>query len=106
MTIPASKSNETYDTSELYSIVADIAATYGDPHGKYIAFLSAGEPNYTSDGFFLWDQPLPGNGNGSSGINGSTSTTKSSALVTQNKSLVGAMVLAIVAVAVGSVLDL
>lgn len=102
MTVPASKSNETDDTSELYSIVADIAATYGDPHGKYIAFLVSGEPNYTSDGFFLWDQPLPGGVNGSAG---SPPTIKSSS-VTQNRSLVGSMGSAIVAVAVAFVFGL
>ncbi|KAF8237583.1 chondroitin AC/alginate lyase [Tricholoma matsutake] len=68
MTVKASASNETDGISELYSIVADIAAVYGDLQGKYIAFLRAGEPTYATDGFFLWDQPLPGGEKESAGI--------------------------------------
>jgi hypothetical protein len=58
MTIPASESNE--EDGELYSIVSDVAAIYGDPQGKYIAYLKSGKPTYAIDASFLWDQPLPG----------------------------------------------
>jgi hypothetical protein len=105
MTINASTSNEQGDVSELYSIVADVAAIYGDPHGKYIAFLSAGEPAYASDGFFLWDQPLPG-GNVTTGGNSTTNKTSSGVAVMKGGSLFSAMVCAIVASVMGSVLGL
>ena len=104
MTVPASKSNETDDVSELYSIVADIATAYGDPHGKYIAFLKAGEPAYAADAFFLWDQPSSGGGNGS---NATTSSKKASGgTVVMDSGLFSAMACAAVVSAVGSILGL
>ena len=107
MTIPASNSNETDGASELYSIVADIAATYGDPDGKYITFLKAGEPAYAADAFFLWDQPLPGGENGTTGGNAPPTRKSSSGGTTaKDSSLFTAMVCAAVASAVGSILGL
>lgn len=103
MTVPASKSNETDGVSELYSIVADIAAIYGDPQGKYIAFLKAGEPTYATDAFFLWDQPSSGGENAS---NTTTPSKKSSgSAVVKDSSLFSAMMCAAVA-SVGSILGL
>jgi hypothetical protein len=76
MTISASESDE--EDGELYSIVADVAAIYGDTQGKYIAYLNAGEPTYATDAYFLWDQPLPGGEKESAGI-GQNVTSQSGA---------------------------
>ena len=49
--------------SELYPVVGAIAATYGDPDGKYAKFLLANAGNtYPSDASFLWNQPLSDSG--------------------------------------------
>jgi hypothetical protein len=108
MTVPPSKSNETDGASELYSIVADVAVTYGDPDGKYIAFLKAGEPAYAADAFFLWDQPLPGGENGTTGSNATTTSSKSSSggAMVKDSGLFTVVVGAAVASAVGSILGL
>lgn len=46
------------DPVELYPDVAAVAATYGDPDGKYAAFLAGKDNTYPSEPYFLWDQPL------------------------------------------------
>jgi hypothetical protein len=109
MTVNASTSGETDGASELYSIVADVAATYSDPHGKYLTFLSAGEPTYATDAFFLWDRPLPGGEKESAGLGkngtsgGSSAANKNSSVsVIKGGSLFSAMLCA--TVAVGSIL--
>lgn len=43
---------------ELYPNVAAVAATYGDPTGKYAAFLANADNQYPAQAYFLWDQPL------------------------------------------------
>jgi hypothetical protein len=81
MTIPASNSNE--EDGELYSIVSDVAAIYGDPQGKYIAYLKSGNPTYAVDASFLWDQPLPGGEKESAEI-GNNATSDSGSVTTNN----------------------
>jgi hypothetical protein len=62
MTIdPATTGEEKY-ASELHPMVAAVAVEYGDSDGKYASFLKekAGEKDYISQAWFLWDQPLAG----------------------------------------------
>ncbi|KAF7978767.1 hypothetical protein HWV62_44802 [Athelia sp. TMB] len=42
--------------SELYPSLATIASVYGDPDGKYAAFLVAGDSTYRQSAYYLWDQ--------------------------------------------------
>jgi hypothetical protein len=44
--------------SELYPNVAAVAATYGDPDGKYAAFLAKADNTYPAQPYFFWDQPF------------------------------------------------
>jgi hypothetical protein len=44
--------------SELYPNVAAVAAKYGDPDGKYAAFLANADNTYPAQPYFFWDQPL------------------------------------------------
>jgi hypothetical protein len=48
--------------AELYPDVAAVAATYGDPNGKYAAFLAKADDSYPSQPYFLWNQPLSDSG--------------------------------------------
>jgi len=50
--------HETNVTAEIYPNVEAVAATYGDPQGKYGRFLNASGFPYKDDASFLWDQPL------------------------------------------------
>lgn len=50
------------DPGELYPVVASVAAVYGDPDGKYAAFLAKATPSYPADPYFLWSQPLSDSG--------------------------------------------
>jgi hypothetical protein len=43
---------------ELYTKVAAAASIYGDPDRKYAKFLESKADNYTSEAYFLWNQPL------------------------------------------------
>ncbi|KAH7090027.1 chondroitin AC/alginate lyase [Auriculariales sp. MPI-PUGE-AT-0066] len=43
---------------ELYQHVAAVAAHYGDPDGKYAAYLARVDPKYPQSPYFLWNQPL------------------------------------------------
>jgi len=112
MTIPASRSGE--EDGELYSIVADVAAIYGDPQGKYVAYLNAGEPTYATDAYFLWDQPLLGGeeesaeiGNNVTSPSGDSSTISNNNSATMNPgSLLTAIVCASLAPVLGSILGL
>lgn len=84
MTISAATSKETSYTTELYPSIAAVAATYGDPEGKYAAFLAKGVPGYATEAYFLWNQPLAGGekesalsaASSTSGPNNSTSNKK------------------------------
>lgn len=60
MTVNPSVSQETNVTAEIYPNVAAVAATYGDPKGKYVQFLNSSGFPYAEDASFLWDQPLAG----------------------------------------------
>ncbi|KAF8521779.1 chondroitin AC/alginate lyase [Hysterangium stoloniferum] len=60
MKISPNKSDEADETRELYPSVAAVAAIYGDPKGKYTAFLAHGDPQYFGEAYFLWNQPLAG----------------------------------------------
>ena len=42
--------------SELYPSLAKVAAVYGDPDGKYAAFLKNAEAAYPAEPYFLWNQ--------------------------------------------------
>lgn len=45
------------DLSDCASQVAAAAAVYGDPDGKYRAFLLKAVPNYKNQPFWYYDQP-------------------------------------------------
>lgn len=71
------------DAAELYPVVASVAAVYGDPQGKYAAFLAKASPNYPGDPYFLWSQPLSDSGwtppvNTDAGANNNNNTGGSS----------------------------
>jgi hypothetical protein len=74
LTLNASKTNETPWIPELLQSVGIVALVYGDPQGKYVEQLNQLEPDWTSEGWFLWTQPL--NVSTSSG-NGTTTGTGS-----------------------------
>ncbi|KAI0704924.1 alginate lyase-domain-containing protein [Cytidiella melzeri] len=44
------------DMSDIFPHVAAVAAAYGDPKGKYAAFLQKNDPNYQSQPFWFYDQ--------------------------------------------------
>lgn len=44
------------DISDIFPHVASIAAAYGDPKGKYSAFLQKNMPDYKSQPFWFYDQ--------------------------------------------------
>jgi len=58
MTINPAATQETNVTEEIYPNVEAVAATYGDPHRKYVNFLQASGFPYADDPSFLWDQPI------------------------------------------------
>lgn len=47
---------KTEDVKEILPHVASIAAAYGDPTGKYAAFLKKTMNDYQSKSFWLYDQ--------------------------------------------------
>ncbi|KAF7303640.1 Chondroitin AC/alginate lyase [Mycena indigotica] len=57
MTVNPAKTQETNVTVEIYPNVAAVAATYGDPSGKYSKFLSSSGFPYMDDAFWVWDHP-------------------------------------------------
>ncbi|KAJ7630239.1 chondroitin AC/alginate lyase [Roridomyces roridus] len=88
MTVDPSVSGESDPSTvaEIYPNIAAVAAQYGDPSGKYVAFLKEKFPDYAWDATFLWDQPLQGDpgvvgsgNNGASGGSGSGSKDGKSA---------------------------
>lgn len=60
MTFSASDSNESKYAAELYPDIAAVASIYGDPYDKYVAYLKEKEPDYASNPYFLFNQPLEG----------------------------------------------
>ncbi|KAJ7507089.1 chondroitin AC/alginate lyase [Mycena galericulata] len=83
MTVNPNTSGEGDAVAEIYPNIAAVASTYGDPDGKYVAFLKAGFPEYAWDADFLWDQPLAGGAivtaSASNGTKGTSGTGTSSA---------------------------
>ncbi|KAF8058672.1 chondroitin AC/alginate lyase [Lyophyllum atratum] len=55
LTLSAAATHEASYTAELYPSIAAVAFVYGDPDGKYAAFLTAGEPDYTAEPYYLWN---------------------------------------------------
>ncbi|KAJ7662521.1 chondroitin AC/alginate lyase [Mycena polygramma] len=103
MTVDPNASGEGAFVAEIYPNIAAIAATYGDPDGKYVTFLSKQFPNYASDADFLWDQPLVGGVVETTTPNittGAKSTTGASGTSTHRG--IGALLVAICALFVGS----
>jgi len=69
------------DPTELYSVVAAVASQYGDPTGKYAAYLLKNAGNtYPAQAYFLWDQPLTDSGL----VKTATTSTTSSARPTSS----------------------
>ncbi|KAL0070268.1 hypothetical protein AAF712_002760 [Marasmius tenuissimus] len=56
----AERSQVANDTRDLANSVAAVASTFGDPDGKYEAFLSKADPGYVRQPYFFWNQPLSG----------------------------------------------
>lgn len=50
------------DPTELYPDVAAVAMHYGDPDGKYAAWLAQEDTLYPGEAFFFWEQPLSDSG--------------------------------------------
>jgi hypothetical protein len=83
MTVPPG----TEAADELWIGVAGVAAAYGDPDGKYAAFLANQSSTYPAQPFYYWDQPLSNSnlltttppGPDSNGTSTTSSTTKSPA---------------------------
>ncbi|KAJ7111341.1 alginate lyase-domain-containing protein [Mycena epipterygia] len=92
MTTNPSATNEANVTAEIYPNVAAVAATYGDPTGKYVKFLKASGFPYDQDASFLWDQPLAGgtlsvnsNANAGQGLGASKSPSSNPSTTTSTK---------------------
>lgn len=45
------------DPTDLTPHIAAVAAQYGDPSGKYIAFLKKYQPDYQAQPYWYYDQP-------------------------------------------------
>lgn len=58
MTKPAG----TEDPTELYPDVAAVASHYGDPDGKYAAWLAQQDNTYPGQAYYFWEQPLSDSG--------------------------------------------
>lgn len=79
MTIPAT-GEEDY-IKELFTPLAAVASVYGDPDGKYAAFLKERDPQYPGSGYYLLAKGLSDSGltqPTSTGSSGSPSPTGSS----------------------------
>jgi hypothetical protein len=76
--------------SELYPSIAAVGAAYGDPDGKYAAFLANADDTYPAQPYFLFNQPFsdsnlaaanpPSSGNTNSKHNGVLGKTNGSSL--------------------------
>ncbi|KAJ7720916.1 chondroitin AC/alginate lyase [Mycena metata] len=91
MTVDPSKSGEGDAVAEIYPNIAAVASEYGDPTGKYVAFLTKGFPEYPSDADFLWDQPLAG------GSVSNTSDPKTGTGTGTGSSVMGALLMGVIA---------
>lgn len=59
-TLTTSPNNEL--ASELYPNIAAVGSVYGDPDGKYAAYLKAKDNQYVAQAYFLWNQPFSDSG--------------------------------------------
>lgn len=89
MTTNPTATNEANVTAEIYPNVAAVAATYGDPSGKYVKFLNTSGFPYADDASFLWDQPLAG-GILSAGSNANPDSTKNTGSSSSSSSAIPA----------------
>ncbi len=80
MTLRASDSNESAAVDELYPNVAAVASVYGDPTGKYLAFLKKGKAAFMSEPYILWNQPFALNE--TSGLVATSAVTNATAVAT------------------------
>jgi hypothetical protein len=53
-----SRSSNGEDISQIFPHVAAVAAAYGDPTGKYVAYLKQHAPNYAIKSYWFYNQPL------------------------------------------------
>ncbi|KAK7053003.1 hypothetical protein VNI00_004324 [Paramarasmius palmivorus] len=60
LTLDAEDTNETENASDLFPCVAAIGSVFGDPKGKYEAFLRKFNPEYATAPHFFWNQPFTG----------------------------------------------
>ena len=81
-------SSETAYAAELYPNIAAVAAKYGDPDGKYAAFLAKAEGSaYVADANFYWNQPFSDSGFDTTSASSASGSATSTAA--QGKSTVG-----------------
>ncbi|CAE6474335.1 unnamed protein product [Rhizoctonia solani] len=78
--------------SELFPQIAAVAVKFGDPSGKYAAFLASKDQSYPGRPWFLWNQPLSDSGLAVKSVpgdddsgNGSTDPDNSTTGVTGSK---------------------
>lgn len=50
------------EADELYPKVAAVASIYGDEDGKYAKWLGSKASNYSTEPYFVWDQPFSNGG--------------------------------------------
>lgn len=83
--------------NELYPNVAAVAAQYGDPDGKYAAFLANADKTYPAQAYYLWDQPFSdSNLVAATPTSGGPSLPTSSTTATHNGALVSSRTSSIV----------
>lgn len=87
MTLNASASGESAYVDELYPNVAAVTSVYGDPSGKYAAFLKRGEPNFMAEAYILWNQPFALNETSGLVTDSAVTSTHGSAKATSTTSI-------------------
>ncbi|ESK91715.1 alginate lyase domain-containing protein [Moniliophthora roreri MCA 2997] len=60
LTLDAKRSNETENAGDLWPCIAAIGSVFGDPEGRYEAYLRKVNPEYASEPHFFWNQPFIG----------------------------------------------
>ncbi|CAE6416169.1 hypothetical protein ACGC1H_007208 [Rhizoctonia solani] len=80
--------------SELFPQIAAVAVKFGDPSGKYVAFLASKDQSYPGRPWFLWNQPLSDSGlavkyvpDDDDGGNGSVDPDNTTGTVSKNSAL-------------------
>lgn len=90
--------------SEIHPYVAVVGSIYGDPNGKYAAFLKSQDASYPAEAYFLWDQPLSDSGlvrvTSDKGASASVSEAARPAATSADKNSAGLMALPCIKVAV------